>query len=226
MSSLSRSRLLSLTLSLTLSLSVSAQSLSKPLGNFKAMKKIPNGISIQTDFGNMKAVVYSANVIKIDITQHSSFDDFSYAVVATPDASAKFSLKEEKEKITITTDSLQLIIAKNPVRISLYDLKGKLISGDDAAFGTSWIGDEITTYKKLFADEKFIGLGEKTGDLDRRGNAYVNWNTDAFGYSDRTDPLYCTIPFYIGIHDSMVYGIFLDNSSRTHFNFGASQNRF
>src|SRR5439155_9439678 len=60
----------------------------------------------------------------------------------------------------------------------------------------------------------------------RRGNAYVNWNTDAFGYSDRNDPLYCTIPFYIGIHDSLVYGIFFDNSCRTHFNFGASQNRF
>jgi len=215
-----------LSISLSLPFSLSAQSLSKPLGNFKAVKKLSNGISIQTDFGNMKAVVYSASVIKIDITQHSSFDDFSYAVVAAPDAKTKWDLVEKKDTIYITTDSLTLAISKRPVRISLYDVNHRLINGDDAAFGTSWIGDEITTYKKLFPDEKFIGLGEKTGDLDRRGNAYVNWNTDAFGYSDHTDPLYCTIPFYIGIHDGMEYGIFLDNSSRTQFNFGASQNRF
>ncbi len=203
-----------------------SQSLSHPLGNFKTMKKISGGISIQTDFGNMKALVYSANVIKIDVTQHPSFDDFSYAVVATPDASTKFSLTEEKEKITLTTDSLKLVIMKKPVRISIYDLKGRLINGDDAAFGTSWIGDEITTYKKLFPHEKFIGLGEKVGDLDRRGNGYQNWNSDVPGYEGRQDPLYCTIPFYIGIHDSVVYGIFLDNSSKTQFNFGASQERF
>lgn len=203
-----------------------SQSLSTPLGNLKAMNKIPNGISLQTDFGNMKAVVYSANVIRINITQHSSFDDFSYAVVASPDTTIKFSLLEDPEKFEIITDSLQLIITKTPVRVSLHNKEGRFVNGDDPAFGTSWIGDEITTYKKLFPEEKFIGLGEKTGDLNRRGTAYVNWNTDAFGYKEQTDPIYASIPFYIGIHDSLSYGIFLDNSSRTRFNFGASQNRF
>src|ERR1043165_1061323 len=175
---------------LSIFLSLSAQSLNKSLGNFKSLKKIPNGVSIQTDFGNMKAVVFSSNVIKIDITQNTEFNDFSYAVIATPNASTKFILKEEKERITITTDSLQLVITKKPVRISLYNLKGKLINGDDAAFGTSWIGDEITTYKKLFPDEKFIGLGEKIGDLNRRGSGYQNWNSDVPGYEGRQDPLY------------------------------------
>ena len=40
------------------------------------------------------------------------------------------------------------------------------------------------------------------------------------------DPLYCSIPFYIGIHNGLCYGIFLDNSYKSHFNFGASNNRF
>jgi len=74
----------------------------------------------------------------------------------------------------------------------------------------------------MFPDEKFIGLGEKTGPLNRRGNAYVNWNMDIPAYSYRQDPLYVTIPFYIGIHDNVAYGSFLDNSFRTKFNFGAS----
>ena len=74
--------------------------------------------------------------------------------------------------------------------------------------------------------ERFIGLGEKTGNLDRKGTGYTNWNTDAFGYAVNLDPIYSTIPFYIGIHHDMNYGIFMDNTYQSDFNFGASNNRF
>ena len=92
--------------------------------------------------------------------------------------------------------------------------------------GTSWIGDQVTAYKKLQEGERFIGLGEKTGPLDRKGSGYQNWNTDAYAYNSGTDPLYCSMPFYIGIHHGLQYGIFLDNSHKSFFNFGASNNRF
>jgi alpha-glucosidase len=78
----------------------------------------------------------------------------------------------------------------------------------------------------LQSGERFIGLGEKTGNLDRRGNGYTNWNSDVFGYSAAQDPLYTTIPFYIGLHNGLQYGIFFDNSAQSDFNFGASNNRF
>ena len=46
--------------------------------------------------------------------------------------------------------------------------------------GISWIGTEVTAYKQLQPNEKFLGLGEKTGNLNRAGNAYTNWNTDYY----------------------------------------------
>ncbi|MBY0433402.1 MAG: DUF5110 domain-containing protein, partial [Cyclobacteriaceae bacterium] len=55
---------------------------------------------------------------------------------------------------------------------------------------------------------------------------YQNWNTDAYAYHSGSDPLYCSMPFYIGLHHGRQYGIFLDNSHKTFFNFGASNNRF
>jgi alpha-glucosidase len=103
---------------------------------------------------------------------------------------------------------------------------GEVLNEDDGSFGTSWIGDEVTTYKRLQKGERFIGLGEKTGNLDRRGTAYTNWNTDKFAYSADQDPLYMSIPFYIGIHSGLQYGIFFDNTHKTKFNFGASNDRF
>jgi alpha-glucosidase len=79
--------------------------------------------------------------------------------------------------------------------------------------------------KKLFSDERFIGLGEKTGPLDRRGNSYTHWNSDVPAYSTNQDPLYSSIPFYIGLHNKkQVYGIFLDNSYKSTINLGASTN--
>jgi alpha-glucosidase len=90
----------------------------------------------------------------------------------------------------------------------------------------SWVGEEVSVYKHMQADERFIGLGEKTGNLDRRGEGYTNWNYDAYGYATNRDPIYSSIPFYIGIHDKLNYGLFLDNTFQTDFNFGASNNRF
>src|SRR5690606_7341861 len=45
-------------------------------------------------------------------------------------------------------------------------------------------------------------------------------------YTAGSDPLYCSTPFYIGIHHQLCYGIFFDNTHKTHINFGASNDRF
>ena len=53
--------------------------------------------------------------------------------------------------------------------------------------------------KSLPIGEHIYGLGDKTGPLDRRGGTFVDWNTDAFGFAPSSDPIYKSIPFYIGI---------------------------
>jgi alpha-glucosidase len=94
------------------------------------------------------------------------------------------------------------------------------LNTDEKALGTSWFGNQVSCYKALQPGEKFIGLGEKTGGINRRGNFYRNWNSDVPGYAINADPLYSTIPFYIGIHQQLVYGIFFDNTHHSYFNFG------
>jgi alpha-glucosidase len=70
-------------------------------------------------------------------------------------------------------------------------------------------------------DQHIFGLGDKTGALDRRGDTFVDWNTDAFGFAPWTDPIYKSIPFFIGVNSGGVaYGLFLDNSWRASFDFG------
>lgn len=195
------------------------------LGKLLSSKSSDTGIEGATDNGGFRIQFYSDSICRVQISQHSAFEDFSYAVIAQPEK-IKFKLTEDAERLTCHTSQFQLNILKNAVRFQFLDSNGEVINEDEKGLGTSWIGEQVTTYKKLQEGERFIGLGEKTGHLDRKGSSYLNWNTDAYGYHSGTDPLYCSMPFYIGIHQNHIYGIFLDNSHKTFFNFGASNNRF
>ena len=185
----------------------------------------PSGLQGKTDAGIFRVMVYNDKIIRITATREEEFEDFSYAVIVTPEP-AHFTIAEGDDSIELKTDSVFVSISKSPVRFSFRTTDHKIINEDEPAFGTSWNGEQVTTYKKLQESERFIGLGEKTGPLDRRGSGYQNWNTDSFAYSPGADPLYSSIPFYIGIHSLLTYGIFFDNSHKSFFNFGASNNRF
>ncbi|MFD2245397.1 glycoside hydrolase family 31 protein [Pontibacter ruber] len=174
---------------------------------------------------HVEVTVYSPTIVRVRMDKQPLAADFSYAVIAQP-KQTKANITQSANEVTIVTDSLQARITKNPFAVAFYTRDGKVINQDEAGLTTSWIGEEVTTYKKMQEGERFIGLGEKTGGLDRRGSGYTNWNTDAYGYTVGQDPLYATIPFYIGIHSGLNYGIFLDNSYQSDFNFGASNNRF
>ncbi len=196
---------------------------SKSIGNLTTFTKTSDGLTGETTFGKFRVLLYNESVIRISVCQ-DQFEDFSYSVVGKP-TSIAFDLTESTDTLILKTGSTLLSITRNPVRFSFKTLDGKVINEDDA-LGTSWIGDQVSTYKKLQPGERFIGLGEKTGPLDRKGAAYQNWNTDAYAYHVGSDPLYCSMPFYIGVHNHLTYGIFFDNTHKAFFNFGASNNRF
>src|SRR5687768_3797255 len=188
-------------------------------------QKEASGISGNAEHGKFRVTIYSDLIVRIQLTREDFFEDFSYSVVAKP-ADVDWDIAEASDSIRITTSKLALIINKDRLTFHFQNHDGQTVNEDEEAFGTSWIGEQVTTYKKLQEGERFIGLGEKTGPLDRRGSGYTNWNTDDFGYTAGSDPLYCSIPFYIGIHHNLSYGIFFDNTHKTFFNFGASNDRF
>ncbi len=183
-------------------------------------------LRINTENSQVRIIVYDHSVIRFRIAKNEEeHSGFSYAVIAEP-SPVNFTVTEEADCLFVLTDLLKIKIDKFPVRISAFTKQGELLNSDDKAFGTSWLGHEVTTYKKLQAGERFIGLGEKTGGLDRRGKAYVNWNSDNFAYGVDDDPIYLSTPFYIGVHGHQNYGIFFDNSHKTTFSFGCSNDRF
>jgi alpha-glucosidase len=202
-----------------------AQDPVKNVGKLTIVRISDQQINFTTENAFGQITVYSPSIVRVRLDKKILGDDFSYAVIVKP-LPTKTSISQTGEQITIITDSLKAVISKAPFSISFYTPDGRLINEDEKGLTTSWIGEEVTTYKRMQEGERFIGVGEKTGNLDRKGSGYTNWNTDAYGYSTGQDPIYATFPFYIGIHQKLNYGIFLDNTFQTDFNFGASNNRF
>ncbi|MBS1488741.1 MAG: glycoside hydrolase family 31 protein [Bacteroidetes bacterium] len=194
------------------------------LGSVTNIQTTSSSLTAETTHGRFKIVAFSDQVIQVTASRESSFEDFSYTVQAAPQ-NFSVEINDTPDQIELTTPALRVHIEKNPVRITFKTAEGKIINEDDP-LGINWIGEQVTNYKKLQLGERFLGLGEKTGSLDRKGQAYTNWNTDAYAYHSGADPLYSSIPFYIGVHNGLCYGIFFDNSYKSFFNFGASNNRF
>ncbi|QNK62348.1 DUF4968 domain-containing protein [Pedobacter sp. PAMC26386] len=194
-------------------------------GNITSVNIAGQKVEFTTANAHGELTVYSPSIIRVRLDQKNLGKDFSYAVIAKP-VKTKISVTQNEQEITLITDSLKAKITKKPYSITFYTLDNQVISQDEKGLTTSWVANEVTTYKKMQEGERFVGLGEKTGNLDRKGSGYTNWNFDAYGYSAGQDPIYSTIPFYMGIHHGLNYGIFLDNTYQSDFNFGASNDRF
>ena len=196
-------------------------------GKIRDYKKYDNRVELILDNARVNVYVYGNNIIRFRYTDKKDFSKApSYAVTYELPAKTEFTFSEDKNSLSISTGELNVKIAKNPCRVSIYDSNKNLINADDESFGVSFNNGEVRCFKKLLDGESFYGLGEKSGDLRKNGNEYFLWNSDYPSYTNRTDALYQSIPFFYGIRDFKAYGIFFDNTYKSRFNFGASNNRF
>lgn len=121
---------------------------------------------------------------------------------------------------TLTTAALKATVDPATLHLRVEDKAGRVIV-DDAANPVSMDATGFTLRKAMPQSEHYFGLGDKGGELDRRGGSFVNWNTDAYGFPASGDPLYKSIPFTVAMGGAGgSYGLFLDNSWRSSFDFG------
>lgn len=153
--------------------------------------------------------------------------DHSWAIEKTSWDVPHWDLTEDPVALRISTVELEVVIRRSPLQIEFRDVKThQTINADQSPMRFDPQSGLIAAAKKLGFDEHFYGLGEKAARLDKRRGEFAMWNSDTFGYQEGTDPVYQSIPFYIGWQHGAAYGIFFDNSYRTHFDFGASSQEY
>lgn len=197
--------------------------LSKSFGGITRYQETNQGITFQSEecFGLIE--FWNDSICRVRLSNEPLSAKHSYAVCSDK-TKCKVNISDESDQLKLKGKSYRVELSKKDSKLSFIDHKSTVINKD--AIAATWNGTEATVYKSLNAEEKFIGLGEKVGPLNRRGHAYSNWNTDKFAYDTEQDPLYLSTPFFIGINGDHFYGIFLDNTHKSTFNFGASTDRF
>jgi alpha-glucosidase len=82
---------------------------------------------------------------------------------------------------------------------------------------------ELRLARPLSSREEVFGLGERTGSLNKRGQAFPIWNVDPpRRHGPQTDSMYVSIPFYLGLmpEDGRAHGVLVDHTGRVEVDLG------
>jgi alpha-glucosidase len=187
-----------------------------------------NAVRAHDETMQMEVTALNDDVLRVRITlRNKATEDASWAVPA--EIRARILPIEPSEHGGVTefrTQHLNVRIEGAPLRMSVADFSGHIISEDAPQRAAEITENAFALRKVLPAEEHYFGLGDKTGTLDRRGGTFVDWNTDAYGFGESTDPIYKSIPFFVSVGGAGgSYGIFLDNTFRAWFDFGHKESR-
>jgi alpha-glucosidase len=180
-----------------------------------------DGIQIQAGAAILRITALRDDVIRVRIAPTSSLpEDASWAVLGDARGkSVEVQPVQDSNAVGFHTAALDVRVERNPLRMVIRDRAGTVISADALGRPAEFQRGGFSVYKQMPGDEHYFGLGDKTGSFDRRNQAYTLWNTDV-GTQESVDPIYKSIPFFLAIHGSLSYGIFLDNTWRSWFDFG------
>ncbi len=185
-----------------------------------------DGIAIKAGAVSLRITALRDDILRVRIAPGGTFpEDSSWAVLPGPRGKSVEvqAIDSQSAKgaafVGFRTAALDVRVERNPLRLVVRDLAGNVISADAAGRPAEFRLGGFSLHKAMPLDEHYFGLGDKAGTFDRRNQAYTLWNND-IGTQESVDPNYKSIPFFLAIGGGRSYGIFLDNTWRTWFDFG------
>src|SRR6202050_173995 len=182
-----------------------------------------NGADIRSGSWFMRVTALADDILRVRAAAAGDLpEDASWAVPGKlRGRSVHVTVKQNADGVDFKTATLAVRIERSPLRLIVSDLAGLVISADAPTRAVEVVDSGFMLRKLLTEKEHLFGLGDKTGPLDRRGQAFTLWNTDAYHFQESTDPLYKSIPFFLSAGGpGGSYRIVLDNTWRTWFDFG------
>lgn len=174
-------------------------------------------LSLVTDHGLIQIVPFSPKIIQVKhFETEIAIPDSSDAVIMRP-KSILTHLKEIDEWLKFSTDSITVLISKNPVFLS-YIYHGDTILMEDKGFFQRT--DNSGLQFKIERNEKLFGLGERAINFNLVGNSYNLYNRPKYGYEFPTLNLNYSVPLVVS---SNKYLLFFDNPQKGYADIGESK---
>ena len=191
------------------------------LDRVTASRAIQNGIEIHAGAAVMQITALRDDVLRVRVGPSGQLpEDASWAVLpAARTASVAVKAENSFSTVGFRTAKLRVSVRKDPLELTVTDMNGRVVAAQMQGRPIEWNGSEFRVYMQSPEDEHYFGLGDKPGPLDRRNEAFTDWNTDAYGWQESTDPIYKSIPYFMTFRHGVAAGIFLDNTWRASFDF-------
>lgn len=190
------------------------------LDRLTAFTPLPNGIEVRDGEASETITALRDDLLRIRVSRTGVLpEDASWAVLADArHSSVSVTPENAGDYVGFRTNSLRVEIDRKTLALTVRDLSGNVLQQD--ARPLRYDGASFRISKTMSEDEHFFGLGDKTGPLDRRDEAFTLWNTDAYRFQESTDPIYKSIPFFISYGSGRTVGVLMDNTWRSSFDFG------
>ena len=191
------------------------------LDRVTASRALFNGLEVRSGSALMQITALRDDVLRVRVGPAGQLpEDASWAVLASS-RTETLPVTPQSTSTTIGFKTAKLIVSvqKDPLFLTVTDLDGHVIIEDLPGRPIEYNGASFRVYRHSPPDEHYYGLGDKPGPLDRRNESFVDWNTDAFGWQESTDPIYKSIPYFITFRKGIAAATFLDNTWRASFDF-------
>ena len=134
-------------------------------------------------------------------------------------------LRDEGEHILFETETLRVMIFREPFGIEIRDRENRRLHAD--LRGRSFVKDHLGRvwhYTEQGGQDRYYGFGETAGPLDKAGRRVRLSPKDAIGYdAEHTTCLYKHIPFYVRLDGAtrQATGLFYHNAWDAEFDMGS-----
>lgn len=201
------------------------------------------------DGHNLVLDVLTGEIIRVFMDRGCSTN--SYAIQGDKHHKTNYQIEDKGDHIELWTTGLT-VKAYNDRYVDFYDGEGNplvmdyrgqrrplandldkehqstvLAEGHDISLKGKENQGYYEVIKSLSPDEQFYGLGDKPAFLNKRGYDYDNWNVD-FGHvhNESVKCIYKSIPVMYGLKDNHPYGLFFDNTYKSHFDLGKESENY
>ncbi len=158
--------------------------------------------------------VIGDKIIRVSATPEKKFaDPASLVVVAKPVATSEFTVSQQGDTVTLSTESLDVSVLTTTGEVRFADKSGKVFLQEQAGGGKQFTPIQVDgtlgyTVRQVFEspdDEAFYGLGQHQSDEFN----YKGRNEELFQYNTKV-----SIPFIVS---NKKYGLLLDSYSLCRF---------
>lgn len=136
-----------------------------------------------------------------------------------------------RDGATIHGPGLSIRVSLDPFRLEWLLPDGRVFLADRAGMPYMFArqGSALAHYTIRHPEDRYYGLGDKTGRLDLHGRRLRTRMADALGYDPRTgDPLYKHWPFLLARDGATgaCYGVYYDNTAEASFDLGCEHDNY